>query len=153
MKLNKVAAKAFTKAKPSEVIFMALDDLAAVEKNKKLFKVDMGTYHDFREETKKCHVCLAGALLVNRLDFDPKNDDEFFFRDIPDAVKDRLYALDEFRCGHIREGLDLMGVAHPPYLVEEIYIPPYPTDATLPEKRKFKAAMLKMADALEGMGL
>lgn len=91
--------------KPSELIELALDDLAAVEADDR-YKVDMDTWHNPR--TGFCAVCFAGSVIAKTLNTNPRN-----FRaprDYDEDTRDKLSALDEFRDGQISCGLSDMGI-------------------------------------------
>ena len=54
---------------PSELLQLALDDIAVIKKNKK-YKIDVEIWHSPNDDTDKCEVCLAGAVLANTLKLD-----------------------------------------------------------------------------------
>lgn len=91
---------------PSELILLALKDLEVIE-NSDDYEVDMLNWHMF--DGDKCLVCLAGAVMVNTLNHDINTDSypDIFNKD----TCDKLYALDEFRKGHINIALDSMSSA------------------------------------------
>ena len=54
---------------PSELLKLALDDIAVVKKDKR-YKIDTGLWH--RPNKKTCSVCLGGAVLASTFKFDRK---------------------------------------------------------------------------------
>ena len=131
---------------PSKLIRLALKDLEWVEKRKKIYKVDMYSWH---EPNSHCSVCLAGAVMANTLKCDPK--DEVRPEYIP-RNKLQLRALDYFREGFVRYGLsNLIGQRVTKFSGDQIgnrVITEYSDN-----KRRFKSQMRKMADDLEKLGL
>lgn len=137
--------------RPSELIRLALKDLAAVERSKK-YVVNMGDWHTpvygCMGTPDKCAVCLAGAVMVKeRLATDPTIEagpwnyakEEF-----------ALSALNEFRCGHIGMALRFLGLPGTIYKqgCEFTLITDYAIDP-----KKFRADMRQLAKDLEAEGL
>lgn len=54
--------------KMSELILVGLRDLAKVERNTTVYKVNMGVWHT---PNSHCTVCLAGAVMAKSLDVEP----------------------------------------------------------------------------------
>lgn len=86
---------------PSKLLRIALDDMkATVEQG---YKIDMDTWgqgYD-REEPKKCSVCFAGSVMLQRTqkDTDPKY---FCTHDNNDENYDAYSFLDNIRTGELR---------------------------------------------------
>ena len=51
---------------PSELLQLALDDIAIINKDKR-YRINAYVLHDYDEESKTCEVCLAGAVLANTI--------------------------------------------------------------------------------------
>jgi hypothetical protein len=135
--------------KPSALIRLAVADLTAVEKQKKKFEIRMNQWFTPNSELeddpkkKKCYVCFAGSVMANTMKLDPEEYQEPYTVDDEDAEK-KLYALNDFREGHIEEGLGVMGIDLPPFLASEVEVVMYEDN-----KAVFKKQMLKLADVLE----
>ena len=90
--------------KPSELLRMALDDTLKAEKAKG-YEVRMGFWHSPNPCSDKeiCLVCMAGAVMSNRLKADPKHSlsPDSFNRDT--ALK--LDAVDNMRVGAFYDAL------------------------------------------------
>lgn len=99
----------------SEVMRIALRDLRKVEAADKLYRVDMGSFHEYdgdadadadEDDGPKCSVCFAGSVMafslaakinknVNPNDFEP-------------AVERKLLAIDALREGSVVTALNVM---------------------------------------------
>ena len=91
--------------KPSELINVALADLAKVEQSKK-YEVDMDTWHD--PSAGICYVCLAGAVMAKSLQASP---DKSLLPSMHNGgLSGKLSALDEFRTGDVSWGFSDMGI-------------------------------------------
>lgn len=109
---------------PSELIAVAMKDLAAAEKSP-LYQINMGRWHEpeavngevkiridrkrkiaIREEPVACSVCLAGSVMAGSLKADPTST---FEPSCFPANSDKLRALDCFRIGSVGEALRRMG--------------------------------------------
>lgn len=133
--------------KPSKLIRRALQDLEAVERSPK-YSVHMGFYHSPRAIDDACAVCFAGAVIAragnktNRW-LDP---DQF-----PPATRAKLYALDQFRRGHVAEGIFKL-LAYPEDVPidarADMHVPEYDANPA-----GFKSALREMATRLEGFKL
>ena len=89
---------------PSELLTLALDDLNKIERSKK-YKVHMGRWHEpYSNGDTVCHVCLAGAVMARRGGLSPE-EEQLLIRSIWETDK-KLDALDDFRGGHMRPGLE-----------------------------------------------
>jgi len=145
--------------KPSTIIRRALDDLKAVEKNPK-YCVDMGAWHEPRYDDRAigpepvCAVCLAGAVIANRLHADPNDDLSPGMIGMISRSQDlanKLDALDDFRMGNVHTALDTMGKLTPRALIEvpdDVTVPPYNVN-----RAGFKRALRRIAAKLQSVGL
>jgi hypothetical protein len=133
-------------SKPSALIRVALEDLAQVEKMKKVYRVNMMTFHELDWFDNRCHVCFAGAVMAQTLGSDPNK--RTFPEDFDDGIRGKLRALDHFRLGCISKGLAVMGMQRPMFLSDDVDMIPYRTD-----KKRFKKDMNTLADVLEVNGL
>lgn len=134
--------------KPSELIRVALKDLAVVEKDER-YVVDMGSWHERRRS--RCAVCFAGAVMAGTLG--ASHSKSITPGDFDGVTAMKLAALDSIRTGWVRHGLDTMGVFIGPPQDRSIYrfdrdITPYAIS-----KNSFKADMRALADDLEKAGL
>lgn len=137
--------------KPSELILVALQDLEKVEKDP-LFNVNMSEWVFYNSYTHRCHVCLAGAVMMKTLEargyklprdaasISPSN---FGFKE----YQSKLLALDSFRLGDVGEGLEEMGLFAP----QLNYCYTMPSYNNNPEK--FKRRMRAMSRMLRAHGL
>lgn len=82
--------------KPSELLTVALDDLEKVEQMPG-YIVDMAHFH--WPDVNGCRVCLAGAVIVNRLGGDPGQ--HLGPIKFDDRTAEAMYALDSLRCGFV----------------------------------------------------
>lgn len=129
----------------SELIRLALCDLERAEASP-LHKIDMDTWHT-PEEEDVCAVCFAGAVLAFSLGEDPG--DEVGPANYTGHTARALVALNDFRNGHPRSGLDVMAVTYERETVSRTRIVP----RYLVDKDGFKHAMHSLANDLEGVGL
>jgi len=164
-KARKAYSKAFTTAKPSQVLRMALADLIAVEKNPR-YRIDMGSWVDPSCDGERCEVCFGGAVLANRFgmkEFSGGQEEliDIFNGDNEPACQ-RIHSLDEFRTGLYEETLRDRYGDNPKVLKLlknekftdklrdlENYHVCYDFEGAKP----FKAAMKKLADFLENNGI
>lgn len=107
-----------TVLKPSELITLALDDLAKCRADPK-FEINMQEWYTPEWGDKgPCHVCLAGAVIAQTLVPDHlEYDDDALHQLSPSSwsesepeIEQRLNALDEFRTGCIMAALTKCGV-------------------------------------------
>lgn len=131
---------------PSELIRLALADLEKAEADPN-YKVVMCQWHLRSGEI--CEVCLAGSVMAFSLDchisrsFQPKDFDQ--------KTQDKIYALNFFRVGEVRAGLQHLDVhilKRHKWPNEKYHICPYGLD-----KVRFKADMHQLANDLEKAGL
>lgn len=150
-------ANAHLPRKLSDLILLALDDLAKVERSKK-YQVNMGTWHDpnFDDQSQyPCQVCFAGAVIAKTLRTEPNR--EATPEDFPPPTSNRLLALDALRSGNLYAALLNMGL---PFLKAGVVadaaeslrlmdqLTPYEFD-----RRGFKRSMRKVAAFLQERGL
>jgi len=90
---------------PSELLKLALNDLRKMEKTPGC-TIDMSLWVRFSDGV--CYCCLAGAVMMRRLDADLS----CCPIDLP-AEQAQLEALDRFRVGQIASGLGLLRIALP----------------------------------------
>lgn len=91
--------------KLSDLIELALRDLRKVEKDER-YRVNMYSWHE-PTLSGKCLVCFAGAVMAGTLET-PINKDVLPSR-FDEHTAARLNALNEVRCGLIRQALDSVG--------------------------------------------
>lgn len=134
---------------PSDVLSMALTDLEAVERDPR-YEICMLSWHDYYESTKKCAVCLAGALMVGMglpHDADMGDEENGPFRPREWSM---FYMINEFRRGHLHQGLRDVAVSDGarelvPRMVQVV---PYVSN---PEK--FREQMRGIVETLRAAGL
>lgn len=132
--------------KPSELIELALKDLALVEQDPR-YGVAMCFWHDPPNLLGDvCAVCFAGAVMAKSLRVEPTA--QVLPEDFPMVTRDRLRALDAFRVGEVKEGLLHMSLNHPPELEESRAVEEYHEDAA-----EFRRDMHQLAQDLAGVGL
>lgn len=95
---------------PSELLSVALIDLAMAEGNEK-YVVDMGAWHEPRSDGK-CRVCMAGAVMAHSLKCEP---DQYYtpYAGTQLAANKALFALDAARCGDWLKFLSQLVTAEP----------------------------------------
>lgn len=143
--LRKAREEEFANAPPSRIIEMALEDLEAVERTPG-YVIDMDVWHDPTSDGR-CAVCFAGAVIAHRIGT-PK-DVLFECMDCSDALQDRFFALNAFRSGNIRYGLELMRIEDAPATVpQRMQVVEYEDNPT-----QFKSDMRALAETLRSAGL
>lgn len=85
-----------------ELLALALDDLAAIEKTPG-FVVDMGLW--VRRINTECRVCLAGSVMVRGLGATGRS---VYPSDFDEATERRLDALDDLRMGDVRPACEFV---------------------------------------------
>lgn len=80
--------------KLSDMITLAFNDAKVIVKHP-AYILDMGVWHKFRNETGKCHVCLAGSVIANTLRADSR--DFLTPEALSKDVQIKLEALNDFR--------------------------------------------------------
>lgn len=125
--------------KPSELIRVALADLRKVERSKK-FEVDMGTWFDvYNDDSMHCYVCFAGSVMAGSLGCTPeaalqKEWDGFSYvaayvpEHFDEKTQCKLYALDDFRTGNIKNALNHMRIKLPRFVPEDVDVVSYAYD-------------------------
>lgn len=147
--------------KISALIRVALDDLATIEKRKKVYEIVMDKWHVAREpDWNLCEVCFAGVVIAMKID-DPDrtvSPDEF-----DNVTYGKLRALDSLREGNISTAINFL----PPIsgkkikkLNEAFYDPDsrndnirYDVVGYHTDRKAFKRDMRKMANKFESIGL
>lgn len=105
--------------KLSDTLKLALKELKACEKDPKV-RIDMSYWYGSR--SSGCSVCLAGAVMRNRLDFPVDSNPDLG----PSTYNARrLYALDRLRRGGLHWALGLVGRDLPPTLPAGIEVAGY----------------------------
>jgi hypothetical protein len=127
--------------KPSEMIRQALADLRLVEKDER-YRISMGDWHSPGLGSRPCFVCLAGAVMAQKISPDVESDPH----DFEDYGK--LMAIDCFRLGAVAIGLPLVNLNLPESISGDMTVHNYREN---PERFYFD--MAEMASALEGAGL
>ena len=93
---------------PGSLVDLALEDLQkTIDAG---IHVAMHTWGDgTRDDLLNCSVCLAGSVMLQTThpQVDPCNYIDVF--DVDEDNTNQLYALDDFRLGHIQKGLDRLG--------------------------------------------
>lgn len=131
--------------KPSELILLALQDLAKARRDKKYY-VDMATWHYPDSSTNRCVVCLAGSVMAFTL---KKSINKYLFPDdFAQDTRDKLIALDYFRKGIISSGCRVLGIELPFDDFDDVEIPNY-EQGYLP----FRSAMRKLAKRFKEFNL
>ncbi len=138
-----------SKLKPSELIRLALADLAAVCRSSS-YRVNMDVFvmPASLSDSKHCEVCFAGAVMVQTFGARHLKEDLWIDADAPNG--DQFFALDNFRSGDVNEALDRLGV-HPACRCsfgKRRQITPFKQSHIW-----FFADMSKLARDLEGAGL
>lgn len=132
--------------KPSELIRLALKDQAKILKSK-TYVVDMDYWHTPipSHPSLKCVVCFAGGVISQTLKCPTYA--RKFPEDFNQDTRNKLRALDQLRKGEISEAYILLGIPHPSGIPRKVEVPSYHSD-----KKKFRAAMFKLAKLLEKRG-
>ena len=130
--------------KPSELLALALADLAKVERSSK-YEVDMDDWH--APTTKGvCNVCMAASVMAKTLNVD--RFETFTPGDFETDTQKKLRAIDRLRKGYLAHALDVLGIDHPRFLVSEIDVADYHDDP-----KQFKKDMRAIIEALKNVGL
>ena len=148
--------------KPSDLIRLALRDLALVERSK-IYYVDMGDWHEPDEEEERgvtCAVCFAGAVMART--FKAPINKPVVPGEMPYQSHNckRLIALNDFRVGCIEAGLHVINRKLSRVYISEKYGSIFNKIENLSafldyekDRGKFKRTMRKIARLLEKMGL
>ena len=139
--------------KASALIRLGLEDLAKCEESSS-YVVLMSKWHRGGGfgNAEPCAVCLAGSVMAQSLDV------EFWEEaapgDFDGATRNKLHALDDFRCGYVLAGL--MSFYDPEGIPSDRTFDSW-SDWTVPRYRddpkQWRRAMKELADYLEGEGL
>jgi hypothetical protein len=132
--------------KPSELIRVALTDLAKCEAMPEKYQVHMRDWHTPLSSPNVCSVCLAGAVMAQTLGADigvELDPDDF-------ADVNKLCALDDLRIGDVVQALWLLGLVSGSHFYHDLNrkITDYEASPTM-----FREEMNKLADELEKAGL
>ena len=130
--------------KPSELLQLALDDLAKVERSLD-YEVDMENWHT-PPEGGVCHVCMAGAVMAKTLKVDRFKG--YTPHNFETGTRKKLRALDIFRTGNLIRALDVLEIDHSRFIALRIGVTDYHEDRT-----QFKEDMRDIIEALEREGL
>lgn len=90
---------------PSKLLEVALLDLEKLEKNP-AYSINMDNWHSVGA-SGKCRVCLAGCVMTLELGADIY--DDVAPSRYPSRDADKLWALNQFRCGRIIPGILYLG--------------------------------------------
>ena len=139
----------------SKLIRVALRDLRACEDDD-FYVVDMQEWHTpvYNYDYEVCAVCLAGAVMAQTLGLpDDLEIDDTDLAGYGDSVKNGLHALDFFRIGEIKAGLETLGYDDVRKLSEDWqqYARKSGYDQADPEP--FHRQMHRLADYFESCGL
>lgn len=133
--------------KPSQLILVALADLRAVE-NSPAYNVDMDLWHCAAiDETDTCSVCLAGAVMAQSLKI-PIDETAQPYDLEGDEIEGKLLALNKFRQGRLKSGLELMEIEAPEGFKKNWHVVEYSTD-----REAFHEDMAIIAHYLDSVGL
>jgi hypothetical protein len=145
---NKLKVKGLP-SKPSRLIRAALKDLAKCETSPR-FQIDMSDWMTKRWEDNVCSICLAGAMMAQRLPKIVIRKMKPYDSIYPEQTEQesKLRALNAFREGDIRRGLAYLYIERP-RLKAHMEIPLYWVGSPL----AFHKGMEKMAKYLEKRGL
>ena len=131
--------------KPSELLTLALADLAKVERSKR-YKVNMCTWH-LPINKNLYQVCLGGSVLAKSLDY-PFNK-RLKTNLVPDSVREKLFALNRFRVGDVSRALMNLGYGADAYnAFTWLYVPEYADD-----KKAWRKAMRGIVRDLKKLDL
>lgn len=157
-KMNKKSAKKQSTPKivqlpdkPSDLILLALHDLEQVERQKKLYVINMDVFHEAADpdwvglDPTKCSVCFAGSVMARTLKANPK--ENFQPEDFGVENGNKLVALDRFRTGDVVDGFEEMGIQTPFEIKWKDDVSYYET-----HPKQFKADMKRMAQELAKIG-
>lgn len=133
--------------KLSDLLDIAIDDLIAVERQKKTYVVNMAVYHRApgpdNLSSNRCEVCFAGAVMAKTLECDPTK--TLNTQDFGSHNEVRLDALDKLRVGYIDDAFESIGSVRPFGLADRVDVVAYSYDPTI-----FKKQMRQLAHVLRG---
>ncbi len=134
--------------KPSDLIYVALRDLAKCERSPK-YNIDMTDWH-YPADDGVCEVCLAGSVMAKTFKVDRNEDLTPCGIGIAPSDALKLGALNHFRAGEIIYGLREINLHRSKEAenIKDIVVQQYHDNPT-----KFKANMRKIARHLKSIGL
>lgn len=94
--------------KLSDLLEVALKDLAAVERMKKTYKVDMGSWHEPKfGDDSRCAVCLAGSVMARTMQLPPSVSELVIDNSSQQGRADwwKLSSINEARVGELDDAL------------------------------------------------
>lgn len=103
----------------SDLVYLAISDYAALDRGKYYAFSDQ--WHGFchvRLRERYCGVCLAGAVIANT--FEGAIELRYGPTDFSYDNQDKLFALNAFRLGNMRDALALMGIEREDMTLEQI---------------------------------
>ena len=133
--------------KPSEGIRQAIADLVKVENLPDCYTVEMGQWHEPRNDNGKCGVCLAGAVMAMAGNMPDQlvMPSDFVFSGY--RTTEKLQALDKFRIGWTDDALNSYLDSKTEISFGDRIMADYHIDPA-----RFKTDMLQLADDLEKEG-
>ena len=133
------------------LLTMALDDLSAIERDKR-YQVNMFYWHRpirHLDEKRMCQVCLGGAVMARRVGLNLDCEATPSSPQIPTAWRDGLCALDSLRSGGVESAVnDYYWEGKKECRVDDIAVPPYEDD-----RRGFKFTLRRLARRLREANL
>ena len=132
--------------KLSDLILVALEDLEKAEASRR-HEVRMAHWHEQQHGMgdNKCFVCFAGGVMAFSLNA-PAGETVHTVH-WGEAIRDKLYALNQVRIGAVQQALELMGHQKSNWPNEIRRTPMYELDA-----QGFKRCMHDLAGRLEAAG-
>jgi len=124
---------------PATLIRDAIHDLEIQEKNPKVV-IDMDRWHTATDPSYRCFICLAGAVMVERLE--TSLNDTLSPDDFDCDTRNKLIALNYFRQGEVIEAIATVGISD--LNMMDRCIAPHSHDPY-----QFKTDMLRLADDIE----
>lgn len=153
--------------KPSELLILAMTDLEACE-NDPNYRINMDHWCNYEDTNngRVCEVCLAGAFLAKSTKYLPMQPNvtnvTASYRDhmleangkIPVKIKDKMSAIDEFRCGYLVNGLNWLDIPVPDSIPDSFNISYFTLSNMSRNKREeWKLHMCTIIGILKAEGL
>ena len=141
----------------SETILMAINSLEAVEDDES-YSIDMDYWQWYNKTEDTCNVCLAGAVLVDKVGIDREQTIDNLESLVENGLLEEsdlntLAALNEVRRGYIHSAVRMF---YDPYTIDlnDIDLPDI-VDITFYtwDKNRFKADLIVIASMMEKEGL
>ena len=110
--------------KPSELLELALSDLAKVEASPE-YETNMWGWHS-PSYTGVCYVCMAASVMAKTLEVDRFK--SFSPADFETDTQNKLFAIDNFRTGDLDLALETLGINRPHSLTDYIDVADYDDD-------------------------